>query len=116
MTDHNPAIGHLSLSFFILFTSIAIKVKLEGEHALVYSRSYFCLRLMCTCIFFFFFKKNITIHIVILLEKNENHDKDGQSGIFMPFGVKKQNSTLAAYLAIKKINVDVALLHTVIKR
>ena len=61
-------------------------------------------------------KKNITIHIVILLEKNENNDKDGQSGIFMPFGVKMQTkSTLAAYNALKN-NVDVALLYTAIKR
>ena len=68
---------------------------------------------MCTCIL----KKTITIHIVILLEKkNENRDKDGQSGIFMPFGVKKQKSTLAAYIALKKNNVDVVLLYTVIKR
>ena len=66
---------------------------------------------MCTCIF----KKIITIHIVILLEKNENRDKDGQSGIFMPFNVKKQKSTLAAYIALKKNNVDVELLYTVIK-
>ena len=68
---------------------------------------------MCTCIKK---KKKITIHIVILLEKNENRDKDGQSGIFMPFGVKNQKSTLAAYIALKKNNVDVALLYTVIKR
>ena len=33
----------------------------------------------------------------------------------MPFGVKTQKSTLAAYNAFKN-NVDVALLYTVIKR
>ena len=60
-------------------------------------------------------KKNITIHIVILLEKNENRDKDGQSGIFMPSGVIMQKSTLAAYVALKKNNVHIALLNTVIK-
>ena len=43
-------------------------------------------------------------------------DKDGQSGIFMPFDVKKQKSTLAAYIALKKNNVDVALLYTAIKK
>ena len=69
---------------------------------------------MCTCIVL---KKNITLHIVILLgKKNENHDKDGQSGIVMPFGVKKQKSTLAEYIALKKNNVDVALLYAIIKR
>ena len=59
----------------------------------------------------------LPFHIVILLEKkNENRNKDGQSGIFMPFGVKKQKSILVAYIALKKNNVDVALLYTVIKR
>ena len=49
-------------------------------------------------------------------KREENRDKDGQSGIFKPFDVKKQKSTLAAYVALKKNNVDVALLYTVIKR
>ena len=39
-------------------------------------------------------------------------DKDGQSGILMPFGVKKQKSTLA----LKKNNVNVALLYTAVKK
>ena len=63
-------------------------------------------------------KKNITIILLFYWEKKEeeNRDKDGQSGIFKPFDVKKQKSTLAAYVALKKNNVDVALLYTVIKR
>ena len=67
-----------------------------------------------------YLKKNKkTLPFILLFyweKKNENRDKDGQSGIFMPFGVKKQKSTLAAYIALKKNNVDVALLYTVIKR
>ena len=34
----------------------------------------------------------------------------------MPFDVKKQKSTLAAYIALKKNNVDVALLYTAVKK
>ena len=68
---------------------------------------------MCTCIL-----KNKHYHSYFYFtgKKNENRDKDGQSGIFMPFGVKKQKSTLAVYISLKKNNVDVALLYTVIKR
>ena len=53
--------------------------------------------------------------IAFVLTMSGPGDKDGQSGIFMPFGVKKQKSTLAAYIALKKNNVDVALLYTAIK-
>ena len=71
---------------------------------------------MCTCIKKKKKKKKKHYHSYCnFTGKNENRDKDGQSGVFMPFGVIKQKSTLAAYIALKKNNVDVALLYTVIK-
>ena len=63
-----------------------------------------------------FKKKHYPSYCYFTGKKNENHDKDGQSGIVMPFGVKKQKSTLAEYIALKKNNVDVALLYAIIKR
>ena len=69
---------------------------------------------MCTCTL-----KKKTLPFILLFywkKKIKNRDKDGQSGIFMPFGVKQQKLTLAADIALKKNNVDVALLYTVIER
>ena len=36
----------------------------------------------------------VTVHTISIVKQIA---KDGQSGILMPFGVKKQKSTLAAY-------------------
>ena len=92
MTDHNPAIGHLSLSLLsYLLRSRSSQTRRRTRPSLL---SLIFLSLFN--VYMYFLKKTLPFILLFYWEKNENRDKDGQSGIFMPFGVKKQKSTLTA--------------------